>query len=103
MRATGGVGTKLLFENERVKIWEVRLAPGEQGALHHHALDHVLVQIEGDRVAVVPEPDTMGPFTDYMEAPITPGMAVFVPRGGVETARNVGERPYHEIVVELKD
>jgi hypothetical protein len=38
-----------------------------------------------------------------MEAPITPGMAVFVPRGGVETARNVGERPYHEIVVELKD
>ncbi len=29
----GDVATKLLFENERVKIWEMRLAPGEQGPL----------------------------------------------------------------------
>ena len=28
---------------------------------------------------------------------------VFVPRGGVETAVNVGAKPFHEIIVELKD
>ena len=27
----GDVATKLLFENERVKIWEMRLEPGEDG------------------------------------------------------------------------
>ena len=32
-----------------------------------------------------------------------PGAAVFVPRGGVETALNVGAEPYVEVIVELKD
>ena len=48
----GDVATKLLFENERVKIWEMRLAPGEEGPLHRHERDHILVQIDGDRMAV---------------------------------------------------
>lgn len=44
-RAMGEVGTKLLFEDERVRVWQVRLAPGEQGAVHRHELDHLLVQV----------------------------------------------------------
>ena len=79
------------------------LEPGEDSDVHRHELDHVLVQISGDRVAVAPEPDTDGPYRDYLEADIVQGAAVFVPRGGVETARNVGRQPYHEVIVELKD
>ncbi len=30
------VGTKLVFENERVGVWEIRLQPGERGAFHIH-------------------------------------------------------------------
>jgi hypothetical protein len=30
------LGTKVLFENGRVRVWEVRLAPGERGAFHLH-------------------------------------------------------------------
>ncbi len=30
------VGTGLLFENEHVRVWEVRLAPGERGPFHAH-------------------------------------------------------------------
>ena len=30
------VGTRLWFENDRVKVWEVRLAPGERGPFHAH-------------------------------------------------------------------
>jgi hypothetical protein len=52
---------------------------------------------------VVPEPDTRGPYRDYLEADVVPGAVVHVRRGGVESARNVGSRPYLEIVVELKD
>ena len=102
-RVLGGVGTRVLFENDRVRIWEMRLAPGERSAVHRHDVDHVLVQIAGDRIAVEPEPDTEGPYRDYLEAEIAPGMAAFVPRGGVETAVNTGTRPFHEIIVELKD
>ena len=63
-RTLGPIGTRLLFENARVRIWEVRLAPGERGEPHRHDLDHVLVQIHGDRVAVESErrlADAVGP------------------------------------------
>jgi len=99
----GDVGTRLLLENDRVRVWEVRLAPGEQGAVHHHELDHLLVQVAGDRIAVVPEPSSQGPFRSYFEAEVVPGAVVEVGRGGVEAARNVGSEPYLEVIVELKD
>lgn len=102
-RVLGGVGTRLLFENERVKVWELRLAPGEESAIHRHDLDHLLIQLSGDRVAVIPEADTDGPYKDYLEAEPVPGAAIFVTRGGVETAFNCGEKPYLEVIVELKD
>lgn len=102
-RHFGAVGTRLIFENDKVRVWQVRLAPGEQGPVHRHDLDHLLVQVSGDRIAVLPEPDSSGPFRDYLEADVIPGAVVHVRRGGVESARNVGDEPYLEIVVELKD
>lgn len=101
-RKLGDVGTRVLFENERVRIWELDLAPGARSATHRHELDYVIVQIEGDRIAATPEPDTAGAFRDYIEADVAPGKARFVARGGVETAINVGQRRYHEILIELK-
>jgi hypothetical protein len=102
-RILGDLGTRVVFENDRVRVWQVRLAPGESGAVHRHELDHLLVQVAGDRIAVVPEPDSQGPFRQYLEADVIPGAVVHVGRGGVETARNVGRAPYLEVVVELKD
>jgi hypothetical protein len=32
------VGTRLIFENERVRVWEFTLQPGESIGTHHH--DH---------------------------------------------------------------
>ena len=76
--------------------------PGEEGDVHRHRLDHLLIQVAGDRIAVVPEADSEGPFRDYLEADVVPGAVVPVRRGGVERARNVGAEDYLEIVVELK-
>ncbi len=98
----GPVGTKVVFENEQVRVWVLQLAPGERSAVHRHELDHLLIQIRGDRIAVEPDADTQGPYRDYMEAPVIPGMVAYVPKGGVETAVNVGADPYYEIIVELK-
>ncbi|WP_199546720.1 hypothetical protein [Streptomyces sp. N35] len=102
-RVLGDIATKLLFENDRVRVWELRLAPGERSAVHRHDLDHLLIQISGDRIAIEPEPDSAGPFKEYLAADVVPGAVIPVDRGGIETAVNVGERPYREIIVELKD
>jgi beta-alanine degradation protein BauB len=102
-RDLGDIGTRKLFENDRVRVWQVRLGPGERGATHRHDLDHLLIQVAGDRIAVIPEPDSAGPYRDYLEADVVPGAAVYVTRGGIETAHNVGALPYREVIVELKD
>ena len=102
-RALGPVGTKVVFENEKVRVWVLRLAPGERSAVHRHDLDHLLIQISGERIAVEPEPDALGPHRDYLEAPVIAGMVAHVPKGGIETAGNIGAEPYYEVIVELKD
>ena len=90
------------LENESVRIWEMDLAPGARSDTHRHDADYVLVQIEGDRIAALPEPDSAGPYTAYIEADVVPGKARYIRRGGIETAINIGERRYREILVELK-
>ena len=101
-RRFGPVGSKVVYEDDTVRVWRLSLAPGEESALHRHELDHLLIQVGGDRIAVVPEPDSQGPFRHEMAADVVPGAVVHVRRGGIERARNVGEKPYLEIIVELK-
>jgi quercetin dioxygenase-like cupin family protein len=102
-RVLGGVGTEIVYENDRVRVWQLRLAPGERSDIHRHELDYVLVQVSGGKIAAEPEPDTESEYNTYIEADVAPGDVVFVGRGGVETAVNKGSEPYLEIIVELKD
>jgi beta-alanine degradation protein BauB len=102
-RVLGPIGTEVVYENDRVRVWEMRLAPGESSAVHRHDLDYMLVLLEGDKIAAEPEPDTQGAFTEYLEADVVPGSVVYINRGGIETAKNVGKEPYREIIIELKD
>jgi beta-alanine degradation protein BauB len=102
-RVLGGVGTKLLFENDKVKVWEMALEPGEESAVHCHELDYVMVQVDGDRMAGVSEPDSQGPYPGYIEGDVVRGNVLTATKGGIETARNVGNKAFYEIIVELKD
>jgi len=96
----GGVGTQVLYEDDDVKIWEMELAPGEASDLHHHEHDYLLVIDSGDLVAgVMPEGGPM----DWFVGKVPPqGNTVRVPKGGTEWAVNVGEKRYHEVLIELK-
>jgi hypothetical protein len=97
----GDIATRLLFEDPKVKIWEMRLEPGEASALHRHDHDYYLVMLSGDRIAGVP-PRESG--AEPYVADLPPGgSAVFVKGGDTEWALNVGEQTFYEIVVELKD
>jgi hypothetical protein len=102
-RVLGAVGTRLVWENERVRIWEMVLEPGARSAVHEHTLDYLLVPLAGDRIGVDVEPDSTGAYRESGDFPVPVGKATFVARGGIETAVNTGEATYREILIELKD
>ena len=74
-RVFGGIASKVLMENDRVRIWEMRLAPGEESDLHRHDLDYIMIQISGDKMGAEFEPDSGGPWgaLGYVEGEIQPG------------------------------
>ncbi|HSK95392.1 MAG TPA: hypothetical protein VK891_02155 [Euzebyales bacterium] len=41
------VGSSLLLENDQVKVWEVRLAPGERGPFHAHTHNYFWTCVDG--------------------------------------------------------
>jgi len=45
----GCVGNMLLSENERVRVWMIRLAPGERFGFHRHVLDYFWTNVTGGR------------------------------------------------------
>jgi len=97
----GNVGDRILFEDDDVRIWEMRLAPGEASDLHRHDHNYYLVIFSGDIVAgVMPE---AGPMGDAFIGKIPEkGNTVGVPKGNTEWAFNLGKETYYEILIELK-
>jgi hypothetical protein len=95
--AYGNVGTRLLIENDRVKIWEMVLEPGEASDLHEHTLDYCLCIVEGSSIDADP------PDKPSFRTAVAPGQIFYVARGGTERAVNRSGERFREIIVELKD
>jgi quercetin dioxygenase-like cupin family protein len=93
---TGDVGTKLIFENERVKVWEFTLQPGEAVGEHTHQHDYLILPIETSLVEV-----TRGGRVEVSE--YAGGSVIYRQKGETHDARNVGPTRYHQLLVELKD
>jgi hypothetical protein len=45
----GCVGSTLLSENARVRVWIIRLKPGERIGFHRHVLDYFWTSVNGGR------------------------------------------------------
>ena len=45
----GCVGTELLSETDKVRIWIIRLQPGERVGFHRHVLDYFWTSVNGGR------------------------------------------------------
>ena len=50
---SNSVGTKLLFENDRIRVWEMRLEPGQSCELHQHVNDYVFVNLTRAQVELL--------------------------------------------------
>jgi hypothetical protein len=93
------VGTRLLFENDRVRVWDLRLAPGESTGLHRHTTDFLYVVIgDGTLQTVFPDGNREPPRA------MRDGDVRFrdVRDETVHAAVNAGGSPWRNIVVELK-
>ena len=93
----GDVATKLLFENERVRVWEMDLAPGESSDFHEHELPYLICVREGDTV------DADFENGKSISIPVKPGQIFYVEPGSRETAVNRSQTRFREFLIELKD
>jgi beta-alanine degradation protein BauB len=44
--ASDAVGSRILFEDEKVRVWELVVGPGETFPFHHHTLDYVTISLD---------------------------------------------------------
>jgi quercetin dioxygenase-like cupin family protein len=95
------IGTGELFENDRVKVWDFVLEPGEAVAMHTHRRDHVIVVLEGGDLEV-----EYGDGRRQAYSP-KPGDVHYGRVDGevadTHDARNVGATRYRNLVIELKE
>lgn len=94
----GPPGT-LLFENDRVRVWELIMKPGEVCNWHVHEYDHLLVIFEGSQVHAK-KSDGTEVHRDFPD-----GKVAFIPASPVsEIARNTStDRTLRELIIDLKD
>ena len=93
----GDVATRLLFENDRVRVWEMVLEPGQSSDWHRHEHPYVLCIVDGDTVDAVMEDGR------ELSVPAAPGTVYFVPPGATEVAVNRSATTFREVLIELKD
>lgn len=108
----GDVGTTKVFEDDKVIVWEFRLAPGESTPLHTHEHNYMFYVLDGASLEVF-DADAK-PVTEFdpkagevwsfrcedNELVSTDEKAYRVP--ATHSARNIGTTPYREMLVETK-
>lgn len=98
------VGTRVLFENERVRVWDLALAPGESLAKHVHRLDYFFI-IESGGLIRFADPDNP---SDYRDVQFHDEQVTFVPvadhiAGKIDNRlTNIGAKHHHNYVIEFK-
>jgi mannose-6-phosphate isomerase-like protein (cupin superfamily) len=95
------IADRVLYEDDRIRIWEMNLQPGEDSGRHRHDHDYVVVMVAGDRVGIHEHVRPDGTEGEYREADVQIGASIFIPKGGIETAVNAGKVPYRDIEIEL--
>ncbi len=93
------VGTELLFENDVVRVWSMRLAPGEDSPYHVHTRDYLFVYTTASRIGFMERPGEVLETHDYDEGYVN---FVSVGEGVSHQIRNLAETPHQQILVEFK-
>lgn len=92
----GAIATRLLFENDDVKVWEMDVAAGARFPHHHHSLEY-LFYVTAPAVLTVNRHGVEPYNIDAKERAL-----YMYPGDKSETFLNNGPGPYREVLVELK-
>jgi predicted metal-dependent enzyme (double-stranded beta helix superfamily) len=107
-----GVGSKVVFEDDKIKVWEFNLEPGERTPVHTHEMDYIFYVIDGTTLEVFDADDEyIGPLEvasgdvvalrlDGDQLVVIGNEAKRVP--ATHSARNGGPDRYREILIETK-
>jgi beta-alanine degradation protein BauB len=90
------VGSRVVFENDRVRVWEVALEPGESLPMHLHELDYVFVVVNGGKTTISWE-DGRSETNEHQ-----PGRVMWREAPHAHALRNDGQTRYVNCLVELK-
>ena len=108
------VGSEVVFENDKIRVWNFELAPGESTAMHTHEHDYMWYAVSGAPLQVydgdekdigILDVPTGSVFDlkvigDEIEVKSEPGKGMRVPAR--HRAVNAGKEPYREILIEFK-
>jgi hypothetical protein len=95
------VGTRIMFENDRVRVWDLALEPGESLEKHIHRLDYFYIVESGGLIRFT-DPDNPDDFRDVQ---FSDDQVTFreVKGGKVDNRlTNIGTKRHRNYVIELK-
>ena len=94
------VGPKVLFEDEKFKVWDLQLEPGEALGMHRHTRDYLLVFIGESRIRGVNPDGTTCFEQDMHDGDVF--QRVIDDADDVHDAVNVGDTLSRNIIIEMK-
>ena len=86
---------KLLMENEKVRVLDIRLKPGEKAPMHNHPSSHVVYVMNNAKFKLTFPDGKTGEFD------LKSGEALWMEAGSHAT-ENIGTTDGHNLVVEIK-
>lgn len=109
------VGSKVLFENDKVRVWNFELQPGEETVMHRHDHSYIWYAIQGGPLDIEDEHgNNLGVFDvptgaifnirhngDQLEVLSELSKGAKFPL--THKATNIGDVPYREVLIEFKD
>ena len=96
--AANPIGTTLVFEDDRVRIWRIEIEPGEVAPFHTHELDYTTVSIEGDII------ERMNGDGSIDRIAVQPGnFSRWYQSTQQHSLKNVGTRRFRNVIIELKN
>lgn len=98
----GSIATKILYEDDEVRIWDQVMPSGHHLGPHHHECDYAIVCVEGDRVEADTLPGNDTGHDGHMDVEVERGKLFWVRKGGVEEAFNKSDKRFRAILVEMK-
>jgi beta-alanine degradation protein BauB len=102
-KSSDQVGTRLLFENDNIRLWELVVEPGESLDEHIHRLDYMYFVTEGGLLRFA---DPANP-SEFNDVAFQDNQVAFVPvsaEGRIDKRlTNVGDNLHRNYVIEVKN